>query len=227
VGLTVQSWLFSWSDDRCGTKEEILLSKALFLDYIQSKEVKEALGQHGFEDQLQKLYGKRIEPHEDYFVFHRHRNLFHLDTNSNSAHEGTNNGIKYHSVPVRPTHGLVESTRILTHQSKLKCGDTKVRYAASDTSRALWSHLPTADHISRLGNSLLSTQWKASQNYIATGPCNNSWLVMVDSNNQTKSSSSMVDRTPQYQRIRTIVRDSMTGVLNCSCNYFQRVGIPC
>jgi hypothetical protein len=226
VRLTVRSWLFSWSDERCETKEEFMLSKALFLDYIQSDTVKEALGTHGF-DQLQDFYGKRIEPHEDYFVFYRRRNLFHLDTNSNSAHEGTNNGIKYHSVPVRPTHGLVESTRILTRQSKLKCGDTKVRNAASDTSRSLWSNLPTADHITRLGNSLLSTQWKASHKYIAMGPCNNSWLVMLDPNKKTKKSSSISNEIPEFQRIRTIERDCSTGVLNCSCNYFQRVGIPC
>jgi hypothetical protein len=88
-----------------------LLSKALFLNFIQSDKVKEALGPNGF-DQLQEFYGKQTESHEDYFVFYCRRHLLHLDTNSNSAHEGTNNGMKYHSVAVRPTHGLVESTRI-------------------------------------------------------------------------------------------------------------------
>jgi hypothetical protein len=193
--VIVRRWLFSWSDDRCETHEEFLLSKALFLNYIQSDEVKEALGPHGF-DQLQEFYGKRIEPHEDYFVFYRRRHLLHLDTNSNSAHEGTNNGMKYHSVAVRPTHGLVESTRILTHQSKLKCGDVKIRYAASDTSRSLWSNLPTADHITRLGNSLLSTQWKASQNYIMHGPSNNSWLAMLDPKKYTTQLVEDGDKVP-------------------------------
>jgi hypothetical protein len=48
--------------------------------------------------QLKEFYCKRIEPHEDLFVFYRLSHLFHFDTNSNSAHEGTNHGIKYHSL---------------------------------------------------------------------------------------------------------------------------------
>jgi hypothetical protein len=84
VRVTIRRWLFSWSDDRCKTQEEFLLSKSIFLNYIQSDEVKEALGPHGF-DQLQEFYGKRIEPHEDYFVFYRRRHLFHLEFNSNKV----------------------------------------------------------------------------------------------------------------------------------------------
>jgi hypothetical protein len=226
VRVTVRRWLFSWPDDRCKTQEEFLLSKALFLKYIQSDGVKEALGPHGF-DQLQEFYGKRIESHEDYFVFYRRRHLFHLDSNSNSTHEGTNNGLKYHSVAVRPTHGLVESTRILTHQSKLECGDAKLRYAASETSKYSWSSLPRAYHITRLGNSLLSTQRNASQNYIAHSPLIGSWLVLLDTSSTANQSKQDGDRVPRFQRIRNILRDESTGVDPCSCNYFQRVGIPC
>jgi hypothetical protein len=94
---------------------------------MASHKVQEALGQEQGVEQLHEFYCKRIEPHEDLFVFYQRRHLFQFDTNSNSAHEGTNHGIKYHSLAVKPTHGIVESTKILTHQSKLKCRDSKCK----------------------------------------------------------------------------------------------------
>jgi hypothetical protein len=44
----IQNWIWSWSDARCETKEEFLLSKALFPKYILSNLVEEALGQECF-----------------------------------------------------------------------------------------------------------------------------------------------------------------------------------
>jgi hypothetical protein len=141
------------------------MSKALFLNYIKSAEVQEALGEDGAM-QLQDFYCRRAEPHEDQFVFFCRRKLFHLDTNSSSAHEGTSKGMKYHSLPVKPTHSLVELTKILTHQSKLKSGDGKIRASQYDRNHSRWSSLQTADYLTRLGESLLCTQWGASQNYV-------------------------------------------------------------
>jgi hypothetical protein len=140
VKADVQNWIWSWSDSRCETKEEFQLSKDLFIKYLASNKVKEALGQEGVE-QLHDFYCKRIEPHEDLFVFYRRRHLFHFDTNSNSAHEGTNHGIKYHSLPVKPTHGIVESTRILTQKSKLKASDRKLQAAQYDHSKSGVGHI--------------------------------------------------------------------------------------
>jgi hypothetical protein len=85
VKMDVQNWIWSWSDSRCESEEEFRLSKALFIRYMASNQVREALGEEGME-QLHDFYCKRIEPHEDLFVFYRRRHLFHLDTNSNSAH---------------------------------------------------------------------------------------------------------------------------------------------
>jgi hypothetical protein len=115
---------------------------------------------------LMDFYCRRVEPHEDQFVFFRRRKLLNLDTNSNSAHKGTNKGMKYHSLPVKPTHSLVELTKILTHQSKLKSGDGKIRASQYDRNHSRWSSLQTADYLTRLGESLLCTQWGASQNYV-------------------------------------------------------------
>jgi hypothetical protein len=224
VHATVSNWIWSWSDDQCETEEEFNLSKALFLTYIKSEKVKEALGEDGAM-QLQDFYCRRVEPHEDQFVFFRRQQRFHLDTNSNSAHEGTNKGMKYHSLPVKPTHSLVESTKILTHQSKLKSGDSKIRASQYDRSHSRWLSSPTADYLTRLGESLLQTQWEASKSYALTGPFKNQWLVMKEPNFVQKRQEDYY--IPRFQRVRAVSRDLETGILFCSCFYFQRIGIVC
>jgi hypothetical protein len=69
VKATVQNWIWSWSDSRCEMEEEFLMSKALFLQFIASNQVQQALGPQGVE-QLEDFYCKCIEPHEDLFVFY-------------------------------------------------------------------------------------------------------------------------------------------------------------
>jgi hypothetical protein len=224
VKATVQNWIWSWSDSRCETEEEFLLSKALFLKFIASNQVQQALGPQGVE-QLEDFYCKRIEPHEDLFVFYRRRRL-HLDTNSNSAHEGTNHGIKYHSIPVKPTHGIVESTKILMQQSKIKSGDAKIQSAQYNHSKIRgWSCLPTANSLTHLGESLVLKQWEESTNLFTTGPCDHKWLVVRKADAEFASTSTQ--KYPKFKRVRIVQRDQETGILHCSCCYFQRVGISC
>jgi hypothetical protein len=69
VKLDKQNWIWSWSDSRCKTEEEFKLLKALFIKYMASHKVQEALGQQGIK-QLHEFYCKPIEPHEDLFVFY-------------------------------------------------------------------------------------------------------------------------------------------------------------
>jgi hypothetical protein len=212
VKADVQNWIWSWSDSRCETKEEFQLSKDLFIKYLASNKVKEALGQEGVE-QLHDFYCKRIEPHEDLFVFYRRRHLFHFDTNSNSAHEGTNHGIKYHSLPVKPTHGIVESTRILTQKSKLKASDRKLQAAQYDHSKVRgWSHLPTANSLTRLGESILLVQWEESTKYEIAGPYHNNWFVGRGGNQEPAISSCEI--YPRFCRVRSVCRDNIIIITN-------------
>lgn len=228
VKATIQNWIWSWSDSRCKTEEESLLSKALFLKFLESSQVLQALGEEGVE-QLKEFYCKRVEPHEDLFVFYRRRHLFHLDTNSNSAHEGTNHGIKYHSIAVKPTHGILESTKILTQQSKLKSGDKKLQDSQYDESEVKgWSSLPTANLLTRLGESILLAEWEQSAKYEITGPCNNVWLVHRPvPTDDLEGAALRSHQYPRFSRVRHVHCDNATGVLHCSCNYFQWIGISC
>lgn len=95
----VRHWMFSWASPQCETAEEYQLSKALFLSYLDSVEVLDALGPDDVVN-VKTFYREKMEPHEGLFEFYRRRHILHFDTSSNSAHEGTNKGMKYHSAPV-------------------------------------------------------------------------------------------------------------------------------
>jgi hypothetical protein len=96
---TVRSWLFSWLDEWCETKEEFTLSKALFLDSKLMRTI-------SFSTAVVTYSILTLTPI--------------VCTKELTA--GSNITLCQFACP---THSLVESTRILTHQSKLKCGDTK------------------------------------------------------------------------------------------------------
>jgi hypothetical protein len=61
-----------------------------------------------------------------------------------------------------------------------------------------------------------------------TRPCKNQWLVMMDPNFVPEQQSNLGKHSiPRFQRLRTVSRDVETGILSCSCFYFQRIGIVC
>jgi hypothetical protein len=49
---------------------------------------------------------------------------------------------------------------------------------------------------------------------------------MLDPSLTANQSRQDGDRVPRFQRIHNISRDESTGVVHCSCSYFQWVGIP-
>jgi hypothetical protein len=170
VQLSVRQWMWSWAESCCETEEELQLSKALFLTFVQSDDVREALGGAAAVEQLKDFHRRHVEPLEDFFVFHYRKSLLAFETNSNSAHEGTNKGMKSHSAPVRPQHRLDQAGQILTLQGELKVLDTQIRNSAKENSRKLWSSLPTANHLTDLGESLVINQWEQKDEYSVVGP---------------------------------------------------------
>lgn len=56
----------------------------------------------------------------DQLVFYKRKRPLHVDTNSNSAHEGTNRGMDSPAVPTKPQHALEKAAKVLSHQAHLK-----------------------------------------------------------------------------------------------------------
>lgn len=221
---TVRQWMFSWASPQCETAEEYELSKALFLLYLDSEAFLLALGPDDVVN-AKTFYREKFEPHEGLFEFYRRRHILHFDTSSNSAHEGTNKGMKYHSAPVRPQHPLVQATKVLCFQGEMKEVDLSNKLAEKENSRKLWSALPTADYLSDLGEALLSNEWMLHQQYSVVGPTGEGkWFCLFCKPSDSTAPPGVV---PVFQRVRCIQRCTATGTLRCSCCYFERVGLPC
>ena len=176
---TVRRWIFSWaSPGHCETHDEFTVSKGLFLAYLSSAKVAKVLGKNGVEE-VKLYHRKHVEPLEEHFVFYTRRALLAFETNSNSAQEGTNNGLKHHSAAVKPTHGLMKATKTLTFQGTVNDIDRKISGAQKVESQSLWSTLPSANDITTLGEALLTTQWKEKDNYVVLAiKVSNQWLLV-------------------------------------------------
>lgn len=235
VQLSVRHWMWSWAEKDCESEEEYVLSKALFLSYVASTYVGNTLGAAGVED-LQVFFRAHVEPHEDFFAFHRRQLLLHFDTNSNSAHEGTNNGMKTHAAPVLPQHTLAKATQVISFQSRLKAAQIHMQITHKENSRKLWSNLPTANYLCDMGEALVGEEWKLRRLYDSVGPFQDGWedywLVMLADEDEVARAETEVlcpgeGIVPRFRRVRRVTRCRQLGTVSCSCGLFQRVGIPC
>jgi hypothetical protein len=100
--------------------EEFLLSNALFLTFLYSNEFAFASQTDLNGEEAQKFHEVHIYPILDQLVFYKRRRLLPSDTNSNSAHEGTNRALTSHAAPTNPQHTLEKAAMVLSHQTQLK-----------------------------------------------------------------------------------------------------------
>lgn len=156
--LQVRHWIWSWAEPDCGTADEFQLSNALFLMFLESNEFAVAMETPAAVSQAKDFYNTRIYPHLGQFVFYKRKHLLHFDTNSNSAHEGTNLGLKNHAAPTNPQHTLEKATKVLTHQANLKALKLQSDIAWKVNSKMLWSDQPTKDKLVDLAVSLLTKE---------------------------------------------------------------------
>ena len=91
----------------CETRTEFLISKQLFLKYINTYCVT-ALGLP-FTEPLLVWYRNSIETQESNFCFYLRNRIRHYDEYTNSIHEGTNNALKHRSGAVQPSLTLKKS----------------------------------------------------------------------------------------------------------------------
>jgi hypothetical protein len=183
-------------------------------------------------DQVKDFYKSRIYPHLDQLVFYKRKQLLHFDTNSNSAHEGTNRGLKSHAAPTNPQHTLAKATKVLTHQACLKSLSLQSTLARKINSKTLWSDQRTQGHLVDLAVCLISNEWEQRGRYGIAGPFADAdsedifWLLLRQ-DQACDSQDKYLGTVPKFKRVRKINRCYETGILRCDCCYFDRVGIPC
>jgi hypothetical protein len=230
--------MYSWSRSICESQDEFETSKALLYAYLASSDIR-GIFAHSVSEitedaikAIQRFIMRNVETHKQYFLFYLRKTMLSFETNSNSAHEGTNHGLKYHSVATNPQQSIGRCTSVLDLQAAHKAGNI-VRAIFNRGERIeLYSNLPTTNDLTRLGHGLVTAQWKQRTNYKISGPKNNAWLckrVNHTVEETVPTAGALRERlpsmVPRFSRVRTITLKE--GILFCSCAYFERHGIPC
>lgn len=219
----LQEWMYSWmAGDRsgiCENEEEYEVSKSLFLTFLRSNDCVSVWGQKCAETMI-TFFRRFIEPHEDYFVLYRRFNLRHFDAYSNTAHEGTNAGMKHSVDAVGPQNSLSTSTITLCSQGSRSCIEFERRAGQSLTNNPLWCELPCAGHVTSFALSLIQTEMDQAVNYSCMRTSEREFRVVRSERSACKT------RIPVFQRVRTVAINQF-GRFACSCCLFQRRGYGC
>jgi hypothetical protein len=125
---TIYRWMFSWAQPSyCETDEEYYVSKALFFMFVQSRDVKEILGSV-YVEAIINFARKNLLPQEDRMSYFKRHDLFHLETHTNCANQGTNNGMKNCSAPVMPQNRSDQAVKTLHLNAEIKAANAKIKF---------------------------------------------------------------------------------------------------
>ena len=149
---------------------------------------------------------------------------------TSSAHEGTNFGLKDHAAAVLPSHGIHVAGKKLNLQSSMKGAqmESEATYIAS--SQSVWSHSPTANHVTTLAESIIVRTIQRTHDYSALRTALASWEVHYVGHNDYPLDTDRIplEKTspiPIFMRIREVILQG--GFLSCDCGGQQRVGLTC
>ena len=177
MARNIYRWMFSWAmPGFCINREEFRLSRALFLYVVQSDDVKTVLGSDAVK-LIVDFARNFVLIHEENFCYYARHSKFHLESHTNSCHEGTNNGIKHCAAPVMPQNRISRAVETLAFNSEIKASEIAIQLCTQVHGRSLWSNTPTADHVTSVCESMLIMEWRLAADWVPVRAERFRWLV--------------------------------------------------
>ncbi len=176
----VKKWIFSWMQPGfCETEQEYDVSKALLMDFIMSEKVVNDVcgGESSIPRRIMEFITNYVLIYEDQFLFYRRKNIRHFNEYTNCAHEGTNFGAKAHSAQLLPSLSIFQSAKTMLFQSAIKCKEIFLQAERNMERQKLWTNTPTAAHLTKLGESIVSSSWKRASKYYGKRVGQHQWEV--------------------------------------------------
>jgi hypothetical protein len=181
---TIYRWMFSWAQPLyCKTEEAYFLSKALFMKFVASRQVREVLGL-GVGNAIIKFARESVI-------------LFHLETHTNCGHEGTNNGMKHCATPVMPQNCLDRAVQTLHLNATMKAGNKSIDVCHKSNSKKSWSDSPTSQYGTDPCESMLQTEWRLSTTWTPHRVSQYRWLLIHSANEACSDESSEDDESDE------------------------------
>jgi len=229
----VKNWLYSWMrPGYCETEDEYKISKELLFRYISSESALQAAGGHQqLLDTVKRWVQNKVIVSENHFLFYlrKHKRAFH--TYCSNGHEGTNFGMKNHTIPLKANGSMTKNAKALTMQASLKAAEMNANaYRNVIKPNKKWSKLPTAPYVTPfaegLVHAIMDRQDLYSVRRVGEREFEIKCSICVEPFIADHSVSEDKCPIPRFHRIRRVVVDD-DGVCRCSCCYFEQVGIPC
>ena len=215
----ISDWIYSWFKPKCETRLQYLASKFLLLQYLEQEHIVDDCG-IDFINGVKKMIRENIEPNEHDYVYYLRKKVRHFAEYSNSAHEGTNHGLKYSADSVNPSHLLDVSTERLSFQ-----GERTYEAFVNITKNQLeqfqsWNELPCADKLVTRAAALLLQEFNVSEKYEHKRLNKN--LILIRYGNERKKKESPVAEFALTRKVRI-----HENTIKCSCSMFERDGLIC
>jgi len=132
---------------------------------------------------VKKNLRENIVVHKDLFLHYLRRKTRFLDIAHNSAHEGTNHGMKANSAAVLPVHSPVAAAERMVVQAVVTTQKLEEESYRTLLQNKQWSSLPTAGHVVQNAESILLQQYERYTNYAVDRVGHASFEVTVLSDN--------------------------------------------
>lgn len=235
VGDHIKNWMYSWMrPGYCESEEEYNVSKELLHRYISSPTVYEASGRNDQHISRVKAWVHLVtSSHAPVYLHYLRKDKRSLDTFVASAHEGTNLGLKNHSIAVKANASMSSNAKAMAMQAKMKTEELDDEaFRNVHKCNKLWSVLPTSAHVTPYAEGLIHSIMDRDDMYEAryVGESSLCWDFEVTCKECVEPflGDDLVKDSPVPRFTRTrYVKIDRKGICKCSCCYYQRVGIPC
>jgi MULE transposase domain len=163
----VRQWIYSWMrPGYCETEDEYQVSLRLLNKFIDSPRFHTTVdGRLDIIAHVKQFLRENILVHNDLFLHYFRRETRFLDIAHNSAHEGTNHGMKANAAAVLPVLSPVAAAERMVVQATVTTQKLEEESYRTLQQKKLWSSLPTSAHVVQIAESILLKQVERYANY--------------------------------------------------------------
>ena len=228
------SWLHSYAKAHCiESEEEYELSKNLFFAYLMTKMVVKNVGGKENANKIASFARDYVFVHsETKLLYYKRKHVRHYHVATNSAHEGTNFGIKSHAASLKPCQGLEKSAKALSLQGVLKSNSICQENFNNVVQKKLWTSTLFSKHLNNRSSSILTKVLGRCSLYLCKRVGVKEWEVVYDYLSQASDDDGDINKTgtnspiPRFKRYRLVTIDG-TGCMGCTCSEYKSTGLPC
>ena len=229
----IKNWCYTFMrPGYCETQQELTVSKCILLSYLHSRHVRKFLTSRQ-RLMVQEFLVTGVFPHDDTFSHAHRRTLRSYEESTNSSHEGTNYGAKWHSCPVRRNGSIAKTAMNLCLQSDIAIDTEFRKLNAQIEGQPVWNESMEGDQspleeLTSYAHDMVSNQWKRAGDYLVhrsrTRP--NVWYVRHKDYMNDAADGKVLALHPVWRRTWTVTLDPLTKRLKCKCGHFERTGMP-